>query len=323
MIYIHVTSQILSMIVILHLRKDWAMMNFSLLPQSRGLRVRIILASIITGASVYHFTIGKTINMGPIHLDPSSQKTLFPPSAHPPNSDNQTGYDPLKHPLCHSPILAKLNPLHHILQSDKQTIEIKRSILSPHARKSLLTTVVHGIFHGYAFQPQRSLLVYLSKIKTASTEPTNFNTEGTTPPLVTSSHIADQPEDSLNHSECVGYWDLRPIKDITSLKPGTSLLNHFWIVDVSISSVTMLFGDPSPSSEHAGLLQINVDENVGRNKDKVEISMTTVMFNPKENRNVFSEWMWVAHIGYSRILLQNAAIWTCWPNCWSLLWSGP
>lgn len=132
----------------------------------------------------------------------------------------------------------------------------------------------------------------------------------------------DDPDQPYNPNACSEYrklWDLRIIKDISSVDCGTLFLGHFWVVDVTKASVTLLFGDPSPSSEMSGLIQIKVGEGIAKNKSEIEISFTTVMFNPKENRHAFSKWTWTAHILYSRMLLQNGAMWVCWPRLWGIL----
>lgn len=109
-----------------------------------GLGTKAILASLMTGPVVYQVTIGKTTHNGRVHNENSSDIL-------------ETKYDPNRHALSQSPLLTKINPHGHILQSDKETIRIKRSEISSPIQDSILTTAVHGIFHGYAFSIQRFL----------------------------------------------------------------------------------------------------------------------------------------------------------------------
>jgi hypothetical protein len=261
-----------------------------------------------TGACLYQFTIGKTTNTGPAPFENDLFKTS----------------------LRHSPILAKLNLHHHVLQSDKQVIQIRRSDIPiiNNENISVLTKVIHGVFHGYAFLPQRLLLTYFHPPDVSSdvSEKTRIekgqqlqtsrsfalDVNGSSSTGIATGSILDQPETSIPQGG-EEIWDLLPVKDVSSLKIGTSLLAHFWVVgNDAPSSITFLFGDPSASSKLAGLFRISVDdEGPGRNSDKIEISVTTVMYNPKEDKKAFSSFMWALHIVYTRLLLQNATMWVC------------
>jgi hypothetical protein len=264
---------------------------------------RTLLAFIGTGAFLYQFTIGKTTNTGPLPFENDLFKTS----------------------LRHSPILAKLNPHNHVLQSDKQVIQIRRSDVPVihNENTGVLTKVIHGVFHGYAFLPQRLLLTYFHppdmssdvsektriekgrQLQSSSSFTLDVNGSSSTG----TGSILDQPETSIPQGG-EEIWDLHPVKDVSSLKIGTSLLAHFWVVENGApSSITFLFGDPSASSKLAGLFRVSVDEGPGRNSDKIEISITTVMYNPNEDKKAFSSLMWALHIVYSRLLLQNATMW--------------
>ena len=92
-------------------------------------------------------------------------------------------------------------------------------------------------------------------------------------------------------------WDLRSVRDVSALPPGKEIMGHFKILETSPESIIMQFGNTAPDSEMGGLFQIAVKERgLDDSADSVEVSITTVMFSPKEDKKAFLEILWLAHI---------------------------
>ena len=103
--------------------------------------------------------------------------------------------------------------------------------------------------------------------------------------------------DSDTPSAAGEVWDLRSVRDISALPPGAEIMGHFKILETSPDSIVMQFGNTAPDSDMGGLFQIAVKErDLNDSADSVEVSITTVMFSPKEDKKAFLEIQWLAHI---------------------------
>jgi hypothetical protein len=238
-----------------------------------------ILAYSLLGATMYTFTIGKTTNLGPVYYHASSGSTSGESPIH--NTGNSL-QDASSRSLL--PFIQKYNPEGHVVLSDKQIIRIPRRAVAIE-QGSLMTEVLRAVFHGWAFTPQRKLLEFFHPEAAKSQD--GFDT-----PLEN-----DCPDTNPSSSTGLDIWDLRKMSNILSMPTGTQIVSHFTILDANTESVMMLFGDPGPGSDMAGLFQISVKGGGEKGSDELlEVSMTTAMFNPNANKKPFSGPMWRAHI---------------------------